>query len=71
MEGSAAISENLKIVEVKFEVADEGVLKVLIFLQTLNIGFAFYISANLWSYLKLKQAEEESPEFVRKLSNKK
>ncbi|CAD6228849.1 unnamed protein product [Miscanthus lutarioriparius] len=47
MEGSAAISENLKIVEVKFEVADEGVLKVLIFLQTLNIGFAFYISANL------------------------
>jgi len=45
MEGSPAISENLKIVEVKFEVADEGVLKVLFFLETLNIGFAFYISA--------------------------
>jgi hypothetical protein len=45
MEGSAAISKNLKIVEVKFEVADEGVLKVYNFLQTLNIGFAFYIAA--------------------------
>jgi hypothetical protein len=45
MEGSASISENLKIVEVKFEVADEGVLKVYNFLQTLNIGFASYSSA--------------------------
>jgi hypothetical protein len=45
MEGSAAISENLKIVEVKFEVADEGVLKVYNFLQTLNIGFASYSPA--------------------------
>ncbi|XP_021316736.1 F-box/LRR-repeat protein At3g59200 isoform X2 [Sorghum bicolor] len=41
MEGSAAISKNLKIVEVKFEVADEGVLKVYNFLQTLNIDFNF------------------------------
>lgn len=51
-EGSAAISENLKIVEVKFEVADEGILKILNFLQTLNIGFAFYISAacdHIWN----------------------
>ncbi|CAL4931338.1 unnamed protein product [Urochloa decumbens] len=41
MEGSAAISENLKIVEVKCEVVDKGVLKVLDFLQTLNIDFNF------------------------------
>nr|CAB3491213.1 unnamed protein product [Digitaria exilis] len=52
MEGSAAISENLRIIEVKCEVVDEGVLKVLDFLQTLNIGYltmsiclALYISA--------------------------
>ncbi|KAF8711286.1 hypothetical protein HU200_029307 [Digitaria exilis] len=37
MEGSAAISENLRIIEVKCEVVDEGVLKVLDFLHTLNI----------------------------------
>nr|CAB3489459.1 unnamed protein product [Digitaria exilis] len=39
MEGSAAISENLRIIEVKCEVVDEGVLKVLDFLHTLNIVY--------------------------------
>ncbi|CAN6294854.1 unnamed protein product [Urochloa humidicola] len=41
MEGSAARSENLKIVEVKCEEVDEGVLEVLDFLQTLNIDFNY------------------------------
>ena len=38
MQGSTVISENLRIVEVKCEVVDERVLKVLSLLYTLNIG---------------------------------
>ncbi|WVZ53623.1 hypothetical protein U9M48_004537, partial [Paspalum notatum var. saurae] len=41
VQGSTVISENLRIVEVKCEVVDERVLKVLSLLNTLNIDFNY------------------------------
>uniref|UniRef100_A0A453N1D5 FBD domain-containing protein n=1 Tax=Aegilops tauschii subsp. strangulata TaxID=200361 RepID=A0A453N1D5_AEGTS len=41
MEGPSAISEHLNIVEVKCNVVDEKILKVLKFLSAFNIQFGF------------------------------
>ena len=53
MERSVGISEHLKIVEVKCEVIDERVLKVLQFLCTFSIRKLTYISSRASIFLIL------------------
>jgi len=53
MERSVGISEHLKTVEVKCEVIDERVLKVLQFLCTFSIRKLTYISSRASIYLTL------------------